>query len=102
MRRSWPLLVVVTLALAGCMLGPNYKRPEIDAPKVSAMANDLGETVLSVVRGSGYVRRTASGMGAPAMSRIERKMSTCCTGPETRRWGAPPGGRTTSGTCKSW
>jgi len=32
MRRA-AILIAVTAILAGCMLGPNYKRPAIDAPK---------------------------------------------------------------------
>jgi multidrug efflux system outer membrane protein len=48
MRKSLPLLIF-TGALAGCMLGPDYLRPTIDAPKAfrfeDKTASDLANTV---------------------------------------------------------
>ena len=48
MRRSAIALAVFTLVLAGCMLGPDYQRPSIDAPGVfrfeDKAAKDLANT----------------------------------------------------------
>src|SRR5690349_9649210 len=46
--RKAVLPCMLVLALSGCMLGPNYKRPEVEAPKTyrfaDTEANDLANT----------------------------------------------------------
>ena len=49
MRRSMPLLLIVMFALGGCMLGPNYKRPAVDAPKAFRFEENAASTLANTV-----------------------------------------------------
>ena len=49
MRRSMPLLLIVMFALGGCMLGPNYKRPAVDAPKAFRFEENAASALANTV-----------------------------------------------------